>query len=236
MVEKMERFENWDRKSLLVVRIDFGYKLPLTRGKIFDASFSSLKQILNHFEKSEQSPVTVLNSHYFFSLRRRNENLKEVLKIASENGSLFETRFYKYFRLIKKILTHTSTHFFAADIKSDGILPPLYKQIEKDEKQFINTLIYEWETGILTSRGSSVLIEIGEILSRSDKPKRLTDIANEMGITLGAVSSYLKWMEDASLIRREGKDFSLRHSGLKLLFKGNFKRSERKENFFVEID
>ena len=235
MIKEMELLKNWDRKSALLVRIDYGYEIPISRGKIFDASKTSLRKVCNFFENGE--PVTIFNSHYLQSLRRKDTLFEEILKKTSQSGSIFETRFLKYFKSFKKTFNEKSLPFFAIEFESNGDLPPFYHQFQRNENLLLQNLQFEWETALLTSRGKSVLIEIAEILSQNDSKFNLTEIASRLGISLGATLSYLKWMEDASLIRRENKLYSLRHKGLNLLFKrGYTRRIQEKEKFSMEID
>ena len=235
MNKEMEVLKNWDRKSALLIRIDYGYEIPISRGEIFDGSKTSLRKLCQFLENGE--PATILNSHYLLSFRRKDNLLDELLKSASCSGSILETRFPKYFKIFVKTFEKNSLSYFSLEVESNGEFPPFYLQFQRNESLLLHNLQFEWESGLLTSRGKSVLIEIAEILSQNDSKVNLTEIASSLGISLGATLSYLKWMEEASLIRRENKLYSLRHKGLNLLFKRGYTGKIReKVKFSMEID
>lgn len=237
----MERLLEWTEEVPLILRIDFGYEIPFAYDYSVDALFVSLSDLvfLNDLIK-ERKALLVKNSHYLFPAKTKKNDFFNLKNGVFKKRVIFETRFKKYYEMMRLLFDREKIVYKSIDLQSDGSLPPLYNLI-KDESLFFKTLCYEWESGILTARGKSSLIKMGKILSQNPSGMKLVEIASNMGLTLGATKSYLKWMLDASLIREEDKKYSLRHEGLYLLFsKGKYEKEKKeyykKRDFEIELD
>lgn len=217
-----KELENWNKIEPLLVRIDYGYQIPLRFVKRFDALFTPISEIKEYFEvKRNNGFFAVFNSHYLLSPRRRQSLFQNFIKTLEGKPVVLETRFSKSFESFCSFLAKEGIKFSKIDCKSDGSLPPLYSSISLNRELFFKNLLYEWESGLQMARGRSSLIDIAKIIAQSEKPMTLSEISEKMELTLGAVASYLNWMEDASLIRKENKRYMLRHQGFYYLFKEN---------------
>ncbi|NMB99132.1 MAG: hypothetical protein GYA35_02505 [Thermoanaerobaculaceae bacterium] len=212
-------FEKWDKREPLLVRVDYGYPLPKTAFNSFNALYDTIAEITTFLEeKKGENPTTIYNSHYLLSPRRKKNLFNNFIRAVEGKPILFETRFIKSFKKFCSLFSKEGIKYSKVDLLSDGALPPLYSTIRSNRELFLKNLLYEWESALLMARGRSSLIDVAKIIAKSDEPLTLTQISEKMGITLGATASYLSWMEEASLIRKEKKRFSLRHEGLYFLF------------------
>jgi hypothetical protein len=75
----------------------------------------------------------------------------------------------------------------------------------------------EWVSALAIARGDVALERVGQLLARSG-PMRGNAVAAALGITQGAARSYLSWMEDVALVRRDGPRFTLAHPLLRRRF------------------
>lgn len=220
MNEYFKEFEKWNRKEPLVVKIDYGYPIPLRFAHTFNALFDPISEIRSFYENNKNSsPSVIFNSHYLLSLRRKESPLQNLINRVKDTPVVFETRFLKFFKILCLLFEKEKVKFTKLNIFSDGSLPPLYSSIHLNRELFMKNLFCEWESGLKTARGSSALIEVAKIIAESKTPLTLSLISQKMGISLGAVASYLRWMEEASLIRKENRYYFLRHAGLYSLFK-----------------
>ena len=61
----------WNRKEPLIVRIDYGFPLPINVSKTLDALFEPLFEIKKFFDtKKDDNLTAILNSHHLLSLRQ----------------------------------------------------------------------------------------------------------------------------------------------------------------------
>lgn len=213
----------WNRKEPLIVRVDYGFPLPVDALKTFDALFEPIIEIKKFFDtKKDNTLVAILNSHHLLSPRRKERLFQDFLKSLEGKPAVLETRFFKIFKIFCSLFEKENISFSKIDVTCDGSLPPLYSAIQSNRDLFFKNLFYEWESALLVARGRSSLIDIAKMIAENENPLTLSELAQKMGLTLGAVASYLSWMEEASLIRKENRRFFLRHIGLNLLFKKNF--------------
>lgn len=221
MEELSKKIGEWGGRGIFLLRIDYGYDPPCRVGVEADCSSLTRGEVANMASFSGTRGILRLTSpQYAFSPRRRGEGGGEMLTRLVKNGTLVETRFLKTFRSVAAFLQREKTPFLSHDAKHDGSLPPLYRRIRHSGELFGLHLLYEWETGLGMARGASVIVEAGSLMSKSEGPLSAGSLAKKMGITLGAAASYLKWMEDATLVRRSGGGYMLRHEGLYSLFGG----------------
>jgi hypothetical protein len=212
-------FEKWNRQEPLLVRIDYGYPLPKITSRSFNALYDTITEIKVFMEeKKEKIPILISNSHYLLSPRRKKNLFQNFIRALEGKPILFETRFAKPFKTFCSFFAKEGIKYSKIDISSNGTLPPLYSAVRSNRDLFLKNLLYEWESALLMARGRSSLIDVAKIIAKSDEPLTLSQISEKMGITLGATASYLSWMEEASLIRKVNKHFSLRHEGLYFLF------------------
>jgi hypothetical protein len=99
---------------------------------------------------------------------------------------------------------------------ADGAVPPLYTRLGGHPGLRRLHLEYEWLTGMAAARGGIALLRIACRLAEGPLPSG--ELARALGLTSGAVRSYLAWMEDAALVRRTAGAFALRHPLLAALF------------------
>lgn len=212
----------WNRKEPLIVRIDYGFPLPINVSKTLDALFEPLFEIKKFFDtKKDDNLTAILNSHHLLSPRRKERLFQDFLRSVEGKPVVFETRYLKVFKRFCSLFEKENISFSKIDFPCDGSFPPLYSAIQSNRDLFFKNLLYEWESALLIARGRSSLIDIAKMIAENENPLTLSELSQKMGLTLGAVASYLSWMEEASLIRKENRRFFLRHSGLNLLFKKN---------------
>jgi len=210
-----EAFEGWSGKGIFLLRLDYGYSAPSRASLGIDCASATASEIAGRISRVGLSGfVRLSNPHYAFSPRRRGADGEALPALLSERGALLETRFPKVFRNIAIFLGKKKIPFLSHDASHDGSLPPLYRQLRPDGELFRIHLRYEWETGLCMSRGSSVVVEAGRMISETEGPLTAGALAAGMGITPGAAASYLKWMEEAALVRKTGGGYMLRHFGL----------------------
>lgn len=212
-------FEKWNRQEPLLVRIDYGYPLPKITSRSFNALYDTLGEIKAFLEeKREETPILIFNSHYLLSPRRKKNLFQNFISATKAKPVVFETRFAKPFKTFCTLFSKEGIKHSKIDIPSSGTLPPLYSSVKSNKELLLKNLLYEWESAILMARGRSSLIDVAKIIAKNDSPLTLSQISENMGITLGAAASYLRWMEEASLVRKEKKHFFLRHEGFYFLF------------------
>lgn len=228
MEELSKKIGEWGGKGIFLLRIDYGYDPPCRVGVEADCSSLTRGDIAALAQSSGPRGILRLTSpQYALSPRRRGEGAGEMLSRLAKCGTLVETRFLKTFRSIGLFLEKEKTQFLSHDARHDGALPPLYSRLRQSGEMFGLHLLYEWETGLGMARGASVIVEAGNIISKSAGPLTAGVLAAKMGITVGAAASYLKWMEDAALVRKIDGGYMLRHEGLYSLFGARPERAAR---------
>jgi hypothetical protein len=99
----------------------------------------------------------------------------------------------------------------------DGRIPPLYQKLRDQPRLAGLHLSHEWWTGMGVARGGIALLRVAlEVAALG--PCGAPALASRLGVTAGATRSYLRWMEDAALLRRDGHRYDLRHPLLRSLF------------------
>jgi hypothetical protein len=220
LMEELDKtLQEWNKKGILLLRLDYGYPVPFA----FDYEISlaaSTHADLIKFIKSLTRPAVLRlsSSEYLFSQRRRNSRVDELLAQFLKCGVIVETRFPKSYIRLKKFLDERDIPYSCYDCPAEEEIPPLYSRLRHGSEMLNFHLRHEWQTGLDMARGTSVVIEIANLISQKQKPVTISALAEQMGITLGAAASYLRWMEDAALIRKVDKGFQLRHPGLNSLF------------------
>ncbi len=222
MEDLSRALDKWDRKSVFLLRIDYGYQVPLQADRTIDCSSVPPADVLASAPALPRPVIFhVVSPQFAFSSRRRTKGRGADASVSLRDSAvLIETRFLKTFRSVKEYLEKEKVRYSSYDAEHDGCLPPLYRHLRPGSDLFDLHLAREWETGLCMARGTSVVVEAGSLISRSAAPVSAGTLAREMGITTGAAASYLRWMEDAALVRRAGKGYLLRHEGLYLLFRG----------------
>lgn len=99
---------------------------------------------------------------------------------------------------------------------ADGSIPPLYADLRGRPDLLRLHLEHEWLTAMAAARGGIALLRVADRLAAGPRPA--VALARDLSVTTGAVRSYLRWMEDAALVRRAGRTFALRHPLLATLF------------------
>lgn len=221
MEELFRVLDKWDRKSVFLLRIDYGYQVPLQADRTIDCSSVPPADVLASAPTLSRPVIfRIVSPQFAFSSRRRMRGGGAGSALSLRDSAvIIETRFPKTFRSVREHLEKEKVRYSSYDAKHDGSLPPLYRQLRPGSDMFDLHLAREWETGLCMARGMSVIVEAGSLISRSTEPVAAGTLAREMGITTGAAASYLRWMEDAALVRRVGKGYMLRHEGLYMLFR-----------------
>ncbi|HNQ77457.1 MAG TPA: hypothetical protein PK747_11000 [Acidobacteriota bacterium] len=229
MEELSRALDKWDRKSVFLLRIDYGYPVPLKADRTIDCSAVPPSDVLEAAPAFARPAVCrIVSPQFAFSSRRRTREGGGASAVPLRDSAvIIETRFPKTFRSVRDYLEKENVRHTSYEARHDGSLPPLYRQLRPGSDLFELHLSREWETGLCMARGTSVIVEAGSLISKSAEPVAAGALAKEMGITTGAAASYLRWMEDAALVRRVGKGYLLRHEGLYLLFRGRPERQAR---------
>jgi hypothetical protein len=219
MEELAKILEEWNKKGIFLLRLDHGYSAPCDCDHEVCRATTPEGDLLDMLGSVKPPAVLrVTDCQYLFSARRRNADAGRLISRLQKCGVILETRFPKTFNNLKTFFEKQKIPYLFFDCPSDGSLPPLYSMFRRDSEFYNYHLNYEWRTGLDMARGTSVVIEIAGIISREPVPLTISVLAGKMGITLGAAASYLRWMEDAALVRKTGKGFKLRHVGLYSLF------------------
>lgn len=152
----------------------------------------------------------------WFRSRAAAHLLTDLARFARRRGLLLECRFPRLARLLFQALEREGAFLEWDDLYPDGSVPPLYVRLPPDGPLLRLHLELEWRTGLAAARGGAALLRTGALLAL--RPRRVPEVAQGLGVSAGAARSYLSWMEDAALVRREGKAFALRHPLLASLF------------------
>ncbi|MEW6757959.1 MAG: helix-turn-helix domain-containing protein [Acidobacteriota bacterium] len=150
--------------------------------------------------------------------RERPHLWKELAGCARTSGLAIGCRFPRETRRVGQALAGTGLEVEVRDHAPDGRIPPLYLDAGARPALLALHLAYEWETGAAAARGGVALLRVAHLLACG--PATAGETACALGITAGAARSYLRWMEDAALVRREGRKMALRHPLLSTLFTG----------------
>lgn len=140
----------------------------------------------------------------------------DLARLARQRGLLLECRFPRPARALLEALRRAGADPEWDDGEAGGPVPPLYREISPGSPLLRLHLELEWRTGMAAARGGVALLRTGALLAPG--PRRAPEVAKGLGVSTGAARSYLSWMEDAALVRREGSAFALRHPLLAILF------------------
>jgi hypothetical protein len=201
-----------------VVRRDYGYPpVQIPGWRVVDLGREGLVQALpsNAGGRLILRQAEILEG---WSRTRSGRTLwKDLLAAAGAGGVLFECRFPKHARgLTARLRSEGAAPLFREDAPSGGI-PPLYERLVSQPALFRLHLEHEWWTAMGAARGGVALLRIAMELALRG-PVAAPELAGRLGVTSGAVRSYLRWMEDVALLRREGSTVHLRHPLLASLF------------------
>jgi hypothetical protein len=153
-----------------------------------------------------------------WSRTRSGPALWRMLKAQADAGGLvLECRFPKHARSLLKKLRSEGARFLLWETPASGQIPPLYAELAPQPGLLKLHLEHEWWTAMGAARGGVALLRIAVALATQGSATS-QDLAQRLSITSGAVRSYLNWMEDVALIRREGRRAALRHPLLAALF------------------
>jgi len=210
---------SFEGPGCLVARRDYGFppvKLPGWREA--DLGTSNLLQVLTVAGKGG----LILRRAEFlegWSRTRSGPALwKSLTAMAATGGLILECRLPKHARsLLGKLRSEGERPLFW-ETPSSGQIPPLYTELASQPRLLRLHLEHEWWTAMGAARGDVALLRIAVALAVCGTASA-PELAGRLGITSGAVRSYLSWMEEAALIRRDGRRVELRHPLLGTLFK-----------------
>lgn len=200
----------------LVARADYGYDVATPRGwEECDLAWTAPQ-----FAPSA-APGLVLRSADclpgWAGTRDYADVWQRIALRAAGQGFLLVCRFPRRAVQVRDALVGTGVRAGYWETPSAGEIPPLYSRIPADVSLKRLHLEHEWSTGMAAARGGTALVRIGALLAEKG-PRSVPDLASDMGISSGAARSYVRWMEDAALVRREGRFAALRHPLLAELF------------------
>lgn len=200
----------------MVERMDYGYSFHrVRRWKVVDAALA------NPIEEITGSAgglvVRSAGALLGWSKIRKGEKLWRALAVrAGGPGILLECRFPRFAKLLMERMEEEGCTTGFWETPTDGRIPLLYHQLAPTSPLCRLHLRFEWTTGLSTARGGIGLVRIARLLAKGKRSSG--QLSGELGITAGAVRSYLQWMEDAALVRWDGSDGALRHPLLETLF------------------
>ena len=148
---------------------------------------------------------------------RRADRLGAFRRHRTAGGLALECRFPRHARELARQLESLGLEPDRWETSADGSIPPLYESLGARPDLLHLHLQREWDTGLAAARGGAALLRIAIVLSRRGGMPA-PELAEELGLTAGACRAYLSWMEDAALVRRNGRAFDLRHPLLASLF------------------
>lgn len=210
-------------RGIHILRVDYGYPGPTdgrphASGTSVDASrFSPLCRL-----RSAPAGGTLLVSGcdrlLAWSRQRGGAGLLDLLAgLASTRPVLLQCRFPRHASDLLEAFRNMGGEPTFRQTPRDGSVPPLYAALASQEALRRLHLELEWVSALAAARGDVALERAGEILARSG-PSRGSALAREMGVTQGAASSYLRWMQDVALVRKEGRLYDLAHPLLRLRY------------------
>ncbi len=142
---------------------------------------------------------------------------RRLAPLAKEGRLVLICRFPRRAVQVREALAGTGARVEFFDAPADGAVPPLYASLPEGSPLRRLHLEHEWSTGLAAARGGTALVRTASLLA-ANGTLPLSELAAAMGITAGAARSYVRWMEDAALARREGRSVALRHPLLNSLF------------------
>jgi hypothetical protein len=207
-----------DATGCLVARIDYGFDGPLKAGwRTLDLQREPLPELRT---PAEGPGLVIQGSDLLLGWARTRGGRELWLRLceaASRSGLVLECRFPRNARALARQMGALGSGLRFWETRPGGQIPPLYQRL-RDQPQLASLhLRHEWWTGMGAARGGIALLRVALELSAVG-PCAAPALAMQLGITAGATRSYLRWMEDAALLRREGQRFDLRHPLLGSLF------------------
>ena len=201
----------------LVARMDYGYPAsPPASWRQEDLDWTG-EAPFSSGGRREGSWILGAEHLLGWARTKRGEAVWERLEREAARGPLvLQCRFPRHARALGRLLEARRIPAGWWETRADGSVPPLYEAVRGRPALLRLHLEREWQTGMAAARGGIALLRIAGRLAAG--PKSAGDLARGLGLTSGAVRSYLRWMEDAALLRREGRDFALRHPLLATLF------------------
>jgi hypothetical protein len=207
------------RGRCLLVRRDYGYADPSVPGwKTLDLRRRPLP---NAEALKAAGGLVLLGGEALLGWARTRERStlwKELARVVRTSGLAIACRFPRETRRVREALSAAGAEVKDFDQEPDGRVPPLYLTLGLRSPLLLLHLAYEWETGAAAARGGVALLRVASRLAVGSASAGET--ASALGVTPGAARSYLRWMEDAALVRRDGRAMALRHPLLSALFTG----------------
>lgn len=151
-------------------------------------------------------------------LRGKGDGIGEVSGVAAFRPVVLLCRFPRHAEALRRAIEGTGIPVVLQETPRDGSTPPLYRGCDPGDPKIRLHLELEWVSALAHARGNAALEQVGLLLASG--PLRGCAVALSLGITQGAARSYLQWMEDVALVRREGRLFDFAHPLLALRFKG----------------
>lgn len=150
-------------------------------------------------------------------LRAGRKTLDEIARSSRSRPWILQCRFPRHARALNRALTERGVPVLLRQAGRDGTPPPVYRALAPESPLLLLHLELEWVSALACARGDAALERVGLLLARSE-PLRGNTVAAALGISQGAARSYLGWMEDVALVRREGSHFTLAHPLLRRRF------------------
>jgi hypothetical protein len=208
-------------KGCLVIRSDYGYPAPaMNECKELDLGWEPLAPALAEFRQG--GALCLHGSEMVLAWARTRggaDLLGRLRSFAARTGLVLVCRFPRAARELLRIMGGRGKAPLFWETPADGRIPPLYDRWESHPQLLRLHLEQEWLTGTAAARGGVALLRVAWCLAEAS-PLPPASVADGLGVTTGAARSYLTWMEDAALVRREAGGFSLRHPLLNRLFQG----------------
>lgn len=213
--------------GVLLVRVDYGFPDPTpvwaASWPSWDLTRSALDPSQTPFWRSE-GPSEVggilRNADRLLAwgrLRAGREALDEVAASALSRPWILQCRFPRHARALNRSFAERGVPVLLRQADRDGNPPPVYRTLAPENPLLLLHLELEWVSALAIARGDVALERIGLLLARSG-PMSGKAVAATLGITQGAARSYLAWMEDVALVRRDGARFTLAHPLLRKRF------------------
>lgn len=203
-----------------MVRLDYGYPSFHVEGwEEGDLARQSLEDVMGG--KSRRGRGLLLRRADLLlgwaKTRVGQSIFRELQDLALHRGLVLECRFPRHARELEQKMTSHRDSPRVFETPSDGSTPPLYHGMSPGSDLCRHHLEYEWWTGMGVARGGVALLRVAFDLAREGSLAP-PEVARLLGITGGAARSYLRWMEDAALVRAGDGHVSLRHPLLANLF------------------
>ncbi len=199
-----------------VLRIDYGYEAPAPRGwHTLDLAWGEPA-----WDGQGTGGLLVRSADdlpAWAGTRDHADVWHRLIPLAKEGRLVLVCRFPRRAVQVRDALAEAGARVEFFDAPADGAVPPLYAGLPEGSPLRRLHLEHEWSTGLAAARGGTALVRTAALLAGAGALP-VSGLAGAMGITAGAARSYVRWMEDAALVRREGRSVALRHSLLNLLF------------------